>query len=144
MLGFSLSDPPLLIVPPVWSMAVGCDEFRKGGSRVLASDLVVIVKVGALDSRVLFFLIIIILILDVFFNSAPVFFFGERTKTKVSELVQFPMVFLSNVIVNDLYENPFLYSMVRDLFDQFLEMDPKAFDGLVSPLFELEDHVLKK
>ncbi|GKD73044.1 hypothetical protein Tco_1331326, partial [Tanacetum coccineum] len=58
MLGFSLSDPLLSIVPPVWSMAVGCDEFGKRGSRVLASDLVVIVKVGALDSRVLFFLII--------------------------------------------------------------------------------------
>ncbi|GJX72731.1 hypothetical protein Tco_0309902 [Tanacetum coccineum] len=58
MLGSLLSDSPLLIVPQVWSVAVGCDEFGKEGSRVLAPDLVVIAKVGASDSRVLFFPIV--------------------------------------------------------------------------------------
>ncbi|GJX72990.1 hypothetical protein Tco_0311585 [Tanacetum coccineum] len=45
VLGSSLSDPSLLIFPSVWSVVVGCNEFGKGGSRVLAPDLVVIAKV---------------------------------------------------------------------------------------------------
>ncbi|GJU52394.1 hypothetical protein Tco_1226108 [Tanacetum coccineum] len=47
------------------------------------------------------------------------------------------------VIVKDLYQKLFLYSMMRDLFDQVLEMDPGAFDGFVDPLFESEDDVPK-
>ncbi|GKC64473.1 hypothetical protein Tco_1097071 [Tanacetum coccineum] len=51
MFGSSLSDHPLSIVPLVWSVAVSCDESGKGGSRVLAPDLVVIAKVGAFGSK---------------------------------------------------------------------------------------------
>ncbi|GJU32688.1 hypothetical protein Tco_1176277 [Tanacetum coccineum] len=45
--------------------------------------------------------------------------------------------------MKDLYQKPFLYSMMGDLFDQVLEADPCAFDGFVGPLFESEDHVSK-
>ncbi|GKD89851.1 hypothetical protein Tco_1365358 [Tanacetum coccineum] len=45
--------------------------------------------------------------------------------------------------MKDLYQKPFLYSMMGDLFDQVLEADPSAFDGFVVPLFELKDHVSK-
>ncbi|GJW58225.1 hypothetical protein Tco_0104956 [Tanacetum coccineum] len=47
------------------------------------------------------------------------------------------------VIGKDLYQKPFLYSKMGDLFDQVLEMDPGAFDGFVDPLFESKDHVSK-
>ncbi|GKE49041.1 hypothetical protein Tco_1480299, partial [Tanacetum coccineum] len=45
--------------------------------------------------------------------------------------------------MKDLYKKPFLYSMMGDLFDQILEMDPSAFDGFVGPLSESEDHISK-
>ncbi|GJX60858.1 hypothetical protein Tco_0292248, partial [Tanacetum coccineum] len=34
--------------------------------------------------------------------------------------------------------------LLQDLSDQVLEIDPCAFDGFVSPLFESKDHVSKK
>ncbi|GJZ47631.1 hypothetical protein Tco_0601463 [Tanacetum coccineum] len=33
--------------------------------------------------------------------------------------------------------------MMRELSDQVLETDPDAFDGFISPLLELKDHVLQ-
>ncbi|GKB05098.1 hypothetical protein Tco_0833293 [Tanacetum coccineum] len=45
------------------------------------------------------------------------------------------------VIMKDLHQKPFLYSMMVDLFDQVLETDLGAFDGFIDPLFESKDHV---
>ncbi|GJT50286.1 hypothetical protein Tco_0976443 [Tanacetum coccineum] len=48
---------------------------------------------------------------------------------------------LRYIVVKDLYQKPFLYSMMKDLFDQVLETDPSAFDGFIGPLSESEDHI---
>ncbi|GJZ89985.1 hypothetical protein Tco_0661912 [Tanacetum coccineum] len=57
----------------------------------------------------------IILVLDVFFNSNPPFFFGERVEAELSELIEFPTIVLGYVIMKDLYKKPFMYSMIGDL-----------------------------
>ncbi|GJU00974.1 hypothetical protein Tco_1111312 [Tanacetum coccineum] len=64
-------------------------------------------------------------------------------ETELSELIEFHTVVQRYTIVKDLYQKPFLYSMMGDLFDQVLETDPGTFDGFVVPLSESEDHISK-
>ncbi|GKE62495.1 hypothetical protein Tco_1512862, partial [Tanacetum coccineum] len=59
----------------------------------------------------------IILILDIFFNSILPLFFGERAEAELSELIEFPTVVPRFVIMKDLYQKPFLYPMMGDMFD---------------------------
>nr|GEV39394.1 hypothetical protein [Tanacetum cinerariifolium] len=58
---------------------------------------------------------------------------------EVNELIEFYAVALRYVTVEDLYQEPFLYSVIGDLLDQVLETDPGALDGFVDTLFESED-----
>ncbi|GKC18330.1 hypothetical protein Tco_1020480 [Tanacetum coccineum] len=138
-LDFAPSSPSLSVVPSAWLVGVDCNRVGKGGSRVLIPDLVVIAKVGVSgsdcgeDLREFFMHLLI----------TPPLFFGERVEIELSELIEFHTVIQRYVIVKDLYQKPFLYSMMGDLFDQVLEADPGAFDGFVDPLFESEDHVSK-
>ncbi|GJZ46277.1 hypothetical protein Tco_0593873 [Tanacetum coccineum] len=111
----------------------------KGGSRVLASDLVVMSKFSASGSgdslfpimeriweicciasemeETFMFIPHIVLVLDVFFYSIPSFFFSERAEAEMGEFVEFHMVVPRYVIVKDLYQKPFLYSMMGNLLN---------------------------
>ncbi|GKD63188.1 hypothetical protein Tco_1305296 [Tanacetum coccineum] len=53
------------------------------------------------------------------------------------------MVIHRYVIMKDLYQKPFVYSMMGGLLDQVLEAVPCAFDGFIDPLFESKDRVSK-
>ncbi|GJV48781.1 hypothetical protein Tco_1438993 [Tanacetum coccineum] len=44
-------------------------------------------------------------------------FFGERAEAEMSELIKFHTVVKRYVIVKDLYQKPFLYPMIGDMFD---------------------------
>ncbi|GJX38553.1 hypothetical protein Tco_0251856 [Tanacetum coccineum] len=59
----------------------------------------------------------IILVLDIIFNLIPPLIFGERAEAELSELIEFPTVVPGYVIVKDLYQKPFMYPMMGDLFD---------------------------
>ncbi|GKB52602.1 hypothetical protein Tco_0903355 [Tanacetum coccineum] len=80
---------------------------------------------------------------DVFFYLIPPLFFSERVETELSKLIEFHTAVQGYIVVKDLYQKPFLYSMMGDLFDQVLETDPGAFDRFVGPLSESEDHISK-
>ncbi|GKE98756.1 hypothetical protein Tco_0022107, partial [Tanacetum coccineum] len=68
-------------------------------------------------------------VLDVLFYSIPPLFIGERVETELGELIAFHTVIQRYVIVKDLYQKPFLYSMMGDQFDQVLETDPGVFSS---------------
>ncbi|GKD73024.1 hypothetical protein Tco_1331306 [Tanacetum coccineum] len=152
MLGFLPLGPSFLVAPSVWLAGVGLEVVRKGGSQVLTPDLVVMEKVGAsglgvslfpITERIWCFKVVpqIVLVLDVFFNLVPPLLFDERVEAELRKLIEFHTVVQRYIIVKDLYQNPFLYPMMGDLFDQVLEIDPCAFDGFVGPLSESKDHI---
>ncbi|GJW77140.1 hypothetical protein Tco_0138822 [Tanacetum coccineum] len=103
MFGSAPSCPSFSVSLLVKFSVAGRGGAGKGGSCVLISDLVVMAK--------------IILVLDIFFNSNPPFFFGERVEAELSELVEFPTVILGYVIMKDLHQKPFLCSIMGDLVD---------------------------
>nr|GEW58990.1 hypothetical protein [Tanacetum cinerariifolium] len=110
---------------------------------LVGSSTVVTDKVGIFQPYFALRCFKIVLVLDVFFYSVLTFLFNKRAETRVSELIEFYVVVLRYVIVKDLYQEPFLYSMMGDLLDQVLETDPGAFDGFIDPLFESKDPVSK-
>ena len=63
---------------------------------------------------------------------------------EVSKLVEFASVLWRYVIMKDLHQDPFMYPVVRDLFNQILEANPCAFYRFVSALFETKDHIAKE
>ncbi|GJV17836.1 reverse transcriptase [Tanacetum coccineum] len=120
---------------------VDCDGSGKGGSRVLTPDLVVIEKVDASGSGVSLFPIALfrrpLNVGCIASGIEETFMDGNGSSQRSSWVVQ------RYIVVKDLYQKPFLYSIMGDLFDQVLEMDPGAFDGFVGPLSESEDHISK-
>nr|GEV14598.1 ribonuclease H-like domain-containing protein [Tanacetum cinerariifolium] len=114
-------------VPPWWSIFV-LIEPQKGRIIVDVSPeqvymlgwVVLPTFIGLVGSFAV--ILQIILVLGVFFNSVPPFLFGEGVEAELSELIEFHMMVRRYVIVKDLYQKPFLYPMMEDLFDQVLEM----------------------
>ncbi|GJU20066.1 hypothetical protein Tco_1153408 [Tanacetum coccineum] len=125
-----------LVSPLVKLSVAGRGEAGKGGSRVLIPDLVVMTKFDASDLRVHCLLtwrrevhgVMIVPkdhhVLETYsFYSIPSFFFSKRAEAELGELIELPAVNLRYVVVKDLNQKPFLYPMMRYLFDSVLEMD---------------------
>nr|GEX14959.1 hypothetical protein [Tanacetum cinerariifolium] len=129
MLGSSPLGPSFSIVLPVRSVVVGCDGVGKGGSRVLVPDLVVIAK--ALFRRPL----------NVAFTTSKIkemFMDGDGSSYKSSWYWTYSSIRFQPS------SSTLLYSMMRVLSGQVLEMDSGAFDGFVGPLLELKDLISKE
>ncbi|GJT56224.1 hypothetical protein Tco_0991278 [Tanacetum coccineum] len=128
MLGSAPLGPSFSVSPSVKFFVAGRGGAGKGGSCMLIPDLVVMEKVDASGFGVLLLLIVesiweyfsrsslrwssspfslrllfphgeIILVLDIFFNSNPPFFFGERVEAELSELVEFPTIVLGYALL---------------------------------------------
>ncbi|GKF47706.1 hypothetical protein Tco_0137508 [Tanacetum coccineum] len=54
---------------------------------------------------------------------------NKRSEAELGELIELPAVNLRYVVVKDLNQKPFLYPMMRYLFDSVLEIDPGIFDS---------------
>ncbi|GJS78378.1 ribonuclease H-like domain-containing protein [Tanacetum coccineum] len=126
----------LEVVLSAWLARVDFDGDGKGGSRVLTLDLVVIAKVGASGLGGSLFPIV-----GKIWENCSCISLRERVETGLSKLIEFHTAVQRYIVVKDLHQKPFLYSMMGDLFDQVLETEPGAFDGFVGPLSELEDHI---
>ncbi|GJZ07257.1 hypothetical protein Tco_0541050 [Tanacetum coccineum] len=117
MLSYAPLGPSFLVSPLVKLSLAGRGEAGKGGSYVLIPDLVVMAKVGASSLGFLLLLIAERIWEYCSRNSLWCWTSIKRAETELGELIELPAVDLRYVVMKDLNQKPFLYPMMRHLFD---------------------------